>query len=354
MNDDALDAAVRRGHGSARDALSALDQVVASGDADDVRPAFDELFAAVCEERATDVLAALAVLQAAGWSASQLATEACDELRQAFLLQLAPDAADAAGSDRARLQELGAALGLPRTVRALETLGRAMVEMRDAPDPTVVLRSRSFASRAPSSTPRPPRSSSASSGSSARAPPSPRRPPPARPRPPDARGPAARVEGPGRRRGDRDVPDRDVPDRDVPDRVARTRDASGAPAGHEPTGTAPAGAVPTGPDRDALTLAWGDTILESLKPRARSLFRAGRFVEADGRSCTFAVESEAHREQAEHKRSEVEAAIASHFGTHIVLRLVVEAPSPAPEAAASTPDEEDLLAVDLAAMDAGP
>ena len=89
--DDALDAAVRRGHGSARDALSALDQVVASGEADDVRPSFDELFAAVAAERATDVLAALAVLHAAGWSAPQLATEACTELRQAFLLQLAPD-----------------------------------------------------------------------------------------------------------------------------------------------------------------------------------------------------------------------------------------------------------------------
>ena len=137
--DDALDAAVRRGHGSARDALSALDQVAASGEADDVRPAFDELFDAVAEDRATDVLGALATLQAAGWSASQLATEACVELRQAFLLQLAPDVAESSGADRERLAALGEALGLARTVRGLESLGRAMVEMRDAPDPTVVL-----------------------------------------------------------------------------------------------------------------------------------------------------------------------------------------------------------------------
>src|SRR6202035_2248914 len=38
VGDDALEAAVRRGHGSARDALSALDQVVASGSADAARP----------------------------------------------------------------------------------------------------------------------------------------------------------------------------------------------------------------------------------------------------------------------------------------------------------------------------
>ncbi len=138
--DDALEAAVRRGHGSARDALSALDQVVASGDADDVRPAFDELFAAISDERATDVLASLAVLHAAGWSAPQLADRGVRRAATGI-----PAAARTRhrrgrrGRTGSALASLGASLGLPRTVRALETIGHAMVEMRDAPDPTVVL-----------------------------------------------------------------------------------------------------------------------------------------------------------------------------------------------------------------------
>jgi DNA polymerase III subunit gamma/tau len=344
VSEDALDAAVRRGHGSARDALSALDQVVASGDADDVRPAFDELFAAVCDERATDMLAALAVLQAAGWSASQLATEGCAELRQAFLLQLAPDAADAAGSDRARLQQLGASLGLPRAVRALEMLGRAMVEMRDAPDPTVVLEIALVRITRPELDPSPAalleRLERLERQGVQGAAPAPA--PVARDRPalgalrPSSKAKAAE------------------PAATDPAPAPQVAHAAHEPDAREPTGAAPAGAVPTGPDRDALTLAWGDVILESLKPRARSLYRAGRFTDADGRTCTFAVESEAHREQAEHKRAEVEAAIASHFGTHVVLRLVVEASTAPTEATPTASHEEDLMAVDLAAMDAGP
>jgi len=359
--DDALDAAVRRGHGSARDALSALDQVAASGEADDVRPAFDELFAAVATERATDVLAALAVLHVAGWSAPQLATEACAELRQAFLLQLAPDVADAAGSDRARLAALGEALGLPRTVRALETLGKAMVEMRDAPDPTVVLeiavvriarpeldaspaallerldRLERAAAAAPSTPPAPvaparsrPALGELRPGSRARA------------AAPDPEAPAPVVRDPA-------APDPAAPDSAAP-AAAVPAPAPGLALARPAT---PGGSAATqGPDRDALTLAWADAILPSLSPRARALYQSGRFTASDGRSCTFAVDSEAQREHCERKRTEVEGAIATHFGARVALRLVAEtatAPTPAP-----TPmREDDPLDVDLDDMEGG-
>ena len=49
LDDDALSVAVRRGRGSARDALSALDQVAASGSADDARPELDEVVEALGE-----------------------------------------------------------------------------------------------------------------------------------------------------------------------------------------------------------------------------------------------------------------------------------------------------------------
>jgi DNA polymerase III subunit gamma/tau len=351
VSDDALDAAVRRGHGSARDALSALDQVVASGEASDVRPEFDELFAAVAGERATDVLGALAVLHAAGWSAPQLATEACSDLRQAFLLQLASDAADAAGSDRARLAQLGEALGLPRTVRALETLGRAMVEMRDAPDPTVVLEIALVRLARPELDPSPAalleRLERLERSGVAVA--------PAVTTPPERERPALGSLRPGSRARATSEPGAVVAPAPVP---APANDASATEAA-VPTAragsaraTAEVGDSP-GPDRDALTLAWGDAILGSLSPRARALFQAGRFTESDGRSCTFAVDSDAQREHCERKRTEVEGAIASHFGARVAVRLVVDDRSAPSVAAPAADSESDLLAVDLDEMDGG-
>jgi DNA polymerase-3 subunit gamma/tau len=333
VGDDALDAAVRRGHGSARDALSALDQLVASGDADDVRPSFDDLFSAIADERATEALTSLAALSSAGWSAQQLATEACSELRQAFLLQLAPDIAEAAGADRKRLAELGAALGLARTVRALESLGTAMVEMRDAPDPTVVLEIAVVRLARPELAVSPAallERVERLEQHAVRAPDVATPPPPARVRPPLGELRAARAKS----------------------------EAAETP----PTAPSPPSAAPgTGPNRETLTLAWGDVILPGLTPRARAMFQAGRFTSSDGTSCTFAVASESLREQCEHKRAEVEAALAAHFGTRVALRLVVDeadaAPvdhavvaQPEPSAPSANPDDLDVADLDGGAV----
>ncbi len=139
LDDDALAVAVRRGRGSARDALSALDQVAASGTADDPRPALDEAIDALCELEAHRLLVVVAQLHEAGWASAQLASELVDELRQVFLAALAPDLADASGAERQELSRRADRLGLARLVRAIEVLGRAQVDMREAPDPRVVL-----------------------------------------------------------------------------------------------------------------------------------------------------------------------------------------------------------------------
>jgi hypothetical protein len=60
-------------------------------------------------------------------------------VRQVFLLQVAPEVADAVDTDRDRLIGWGTQLGLPRTVRVLETVGRAMREMKSAPEKIVIL-----------------------------------------------------------------------------------------------------------------------------------------------------------------------------------------------------------------------
>jgi DNA polymerase-3 subunit gamma/tau len=351
--DDALDAAVRRGHGSARDALSALDQVAASGDADDVRPSFDHLFDAIAAEQVTEVITALSTLLAAGWSAQQLATEACNELRQAFLLQLAPAVAEVAGADRERLAALGESLGLARTVRALETLGRSMVEMRDAPDPTVVVEIALVRVTKPELDPSPAAllerlerlERDVKPAGAAR---------PASDTPPQgrSRAPLGELRPPTRAReasprGASPAPPATAPEPATSGEAAPVRDAP------------PQVRAAAGFDRDALTVAWGDVILPKLTPMARALFQAGRFTAVEGTTCTFAVDSEAPLDQYQRKRADVEAALAAHFAAPVSLRLVVDdaaRPAPRTKSAPSVPDPATapIDEIDLDELDGGP
>ncbi len=139
VDGNSVDIAVQRAKGSARDALSALDQIVASGLSSDVRPDFEALFAAFAESDAVAALTQLARLARDGWDPEQLAENLIAELRQAFLLLVAPEVSDLYAGDRERLAAWGQQFGLPKTVRIIEALGKTVREMHSAPDPTVVL-----------------------------------------------------------------------------------------------------------------------------------------------------------------------------------------------------------------------
>ena len=136
---ESVQAAVRRGRGSARDALSALDQMVASGSSDSARPELSGILSALSQGAAADVLVSLSSLLAGGWGPQQLATELVDDLRQVFLAALAPDLCAASGPSRAEFAALAESMGLARVVRSIEIVGRALIDMRDAPDAQVVL-----------------------------------------------------------------------------------------------------------------------------------------------------------------------------------------------------------------------
>ena len=138
-DDVTIEAAVRLGRGSARDALSALDQLIATGSISETQPKFDGLLHALANADAVEALTSLAVLSREGWDPEQLAENFAAEVRQIFLLQVAPEVADAVDVDRQRLTQWGSELGLARTVRVLETLGRSMREMKSAPEKIVIL-----------------------------------------------------------------------------------------------------------------------------------------------------------------------------------------------------------------------
>jgi DNA polymerase III subunit gamma/tau len=78
------------------------------------------------------------------------------------------------------------------------------------------------------------------------------------------------------------------------------------------------------PTRDELTLAWGDTILASLPPRAKAFYAAGRFLEVTDKAAVFGLPNAPHMQRCESGRADVEAALAQHFGRPVPLRLAVD------------------------------
>jgi len=373
--DEALDSAVRRGRGSARDALSALDQVAAGGVVDDDIEVLAELAESLAARDAARALVAVAQACEAGRDAQRLAADLAEYLRQGFLVIVAGELVNLSGGDRSRVEETARQMGLPALVRAIEELGRAQVDMRDIPDQRVHLEVsliRLTHPQADDSTiallerverlERALADAGGPGGGSPTSGPVPRTlevPPAPSGRPPPAKAEAQATQGDARASGDDPDTDTDTPvppgGGDVggagggPELARRTlgavrRQGGGSnrrtprnPSSDAGTpSTAPAasiaqaspversGTVATLPSRDELVQVWGDGLLASLPNRARARFRVGRFVEVDGAGAVFALPNETHRSYCEAVRLEVESALRDRFGTAVPIRLVVD------------------------------
>ncbi|MGH9054798.1 MAG: hypothetical protein ACRDYY_02845, partial [Acidimicrobiales bacterium] len=125
------------------------------------------------------------------------------------------------------------------------------------------------------------------------------------------------------------------------------------PAAPAATPAAPAAAGPSPPpalpSRDELTIAWGDSILPSLRPGVKAYLSAGRFIGVDPDAALYAVPDRGLLARAEPLRPEVEAALAAHFGRAVPLRLVLDdgagphgGRGSAPAAEVSDPSEYDV------------
>ncbi|MDE3087511.1 MAG: DNA polymerase III subunit gamma/tau, partial [Acidobacteriota bacterium] len=139
LGEDAVAAAVRRGRGSARDALSVLDQLAAAGKVDDEVPVLAGLGRGLADHDARQVLLAVAQATAAGRAVHALTAALVEYLRQGFLAMVAPELTTVVGDERDEVEDIARRMGLPALVRAMEMLGRAEVDMRDAPDARVTL-----------------------------------------------------------------------------------------------------------------------------------------------------------------------------------------------------------------------
>ncbi len=346
LTDAAIDLAVRRGRGSARDALSVLDQVLASDEVEDDLPEVDEIVEALAERDVSRAMVAVAHLTAAGFSPQQLAVDLVDRLRQGFLSLVAPELVADTGSPGDPITGLADRVGLAALVRATETLGRAQVAMRDSPDPRVNLEVALVRLAHPEADDSPEalltriERLEAAAGPRGADRPASRQPPPLQaPEPavgavdegPVAEPVAAPTEvatgrpttptmtlGAVRRRS---LPN-SAPREELPPEPAVASAASRLLEEPAPT---PAGGPVSLPSRDELVQAWGDHVIGRLRPKAKALYQAGRFVGVDGDRALFGLPNEIHRERCEELRGEIETALSSHFGSPIGLTLVVDA-----------------------------
>ena len=139
LGDDAVDHVVRQGGGSARDTLSALDQVSAMGGVVEQAQPIEAVLDAICARDAGAALVAVAEATAAGRDARHLGEALITRLRDAFLAEMKAPDRHLPAADLARAEALGAQLGAAGITRALEVLGEALVELAKKPDPRIVL-----------------------------------------------------------------------------------------------------------------------------------------------------------------------------------------------------------------------
>jgi DNA polymerase-3 subunit gamma/tau len=139
LGDDVVDHVVQAGRGSARDTLSALDQVAAAGGVATSDTSVDDLVDALGRRDAGGALVAVDVSVRSGRDPRVLAEQIIESLRHAFLVAMGAPAGGLTDRAMARAREVSQALGPASLTRALEAVGTAVVEMRHAPDPRIPL-----------------------------------------------------------------------------------------------------------------------------------------------------------------------------------------------------------------------
>ncbi|MFP5578762.1 MAG: DNA polymerase III subunit gamma/tau [Acidimicrobiia bacterium] len=387
LDDEAVEHVVQAGRGSARDTLSALDQVAAAGGVATTDTSVDDLVDALGRRDAGGALVAVDAAVRSGRDPRVLAEQLIDVLRHAFLVAMGAPAGGLTDRAVARAREVSQALGPASLTRALEAVGSCVVEMRHAPDPRIPLEvalvqiarpdvagdldallrrveqlERVVAGGAPMPTAVPPSPRPASGevapgdphvGAAAAA---------VRVQATVAAAPASPgttprgAEAARARLAQHDATVQEAPEPAAPappasrptlggvkrarerEAAAPSRESQAAPSAPPPpadppppaathpaaSATAPAPGGGAGvPTLAELTAAWDD-VLGALRGRAKALYKMGRLVEGDERTARFAVPNEPSLKNCSEKLDEVLEALAARFGRPVPLDLVVD------------------------------
>ncbi len=321
VDDAVVDYVTERGAGSVRDALSALDTVLAAGGIPDDRTDVNALVQALARADLAATLIAVAEATAAGVDARDLAERTARRLRDMFLVGAGVEPAELPAADISSARELSNAMGRRANVRALEALGSALAQMPQSADRRLTLEaalvglladdllgagtpdagpSAAAPARGAADAPAPPTAGPAAARAAmaaTTAPPSLDAPPAATPPPPPATPPTAPAPSP---EADRQPPTADEP-------------------------VAASGAAMTAGD---LQRMWESLIVGKLRPVAAGLFRDATVLAHERNVVTVRLNEGVPLAQARRRGNEVEPILSELLDQ--TVRLEVTDPSSAP------------------------
>ena len=167
VDQEAIGFIARHAAGSARDALSSLDQLASFGgritlsEAEELlgkraEDSFFEIFDAIAAGDVGSVFRSIQTFVAQGRDLRQLAFDALEHSRSLLLLKSSPDAEgllDVPVEDRPRLLSQAETLSGGALLRTLDLLGKAIIEMRNAPNHRLLLEVALVRSAAPDTDP---------------------------------------------------------------------------------------------------------------------------------------------------------------------------------------------------------
>jgi DNA polymerase III subunit gamma/tau len=139
VTDEAIEQVVAQGAGSPRDTLSALELIASTGGSAVEMVALDEVIEAMIENDPGRALTTVAKAISLGRDPRTVTEDLVRFMRNGFLSLMAPDLVELPSQRLGALTEVSQRLGPAGLVRGIELLGTALTEMRQAPDPRVLL-----------------------------------------------------------------------------------------------------------------------------------------------------------------------------------------------------------------------
>jgi DNA polymerase-3 subunit gamma/tau len=320
VDDDAIDDVLALGGGSARDTLSALELVASSGGGRVESITLDEFVVAMIEREPGRALTMVAHAISLGRDPRTLTEELIGFLRNGFLSLMAPELVQLPSDRVDVVADLARRLGAPGLVRGIEVLGASLVEMRQAPDPRVLLdvavvqlTSDAVAVDVTALLTRLDRLEQRVAETAV---------PPSAPAPSAAAGSSAGVVDPAPAKGRAALGGRA---RQRPEPAGPTPDEGERPAAggaQRPTGqrVSTDDDVPT--TRRVTRDDWENTIRPQLRGMARAVYAPADYVSSTDTTVVLSLPNAVHRKKCEEQRSTVEEALSRHAGTPVAVELV--------------------------------
>ncbi len=313
VGDEGLNQAIREAKGSARDALSALDKIVAGGSSF-LENSVDELLDGIATRDSKKTLKAINAAIATGKEPRLIGENLLSSLREAFLSSMGVPLEGLTEEEKAKTKNFTDQVTPALITRSLEILGLSLIDMRRSPDPRVDLE----VALVKIASSQPPSDSSAIDLLESRV--------------------ALLEETIKDLKLTKSVKDEiQVSSPSVEESSKETSDAKSAQidTGNKENDKSKSSEdlskidseIKDFPTKQQFLDSWGEELLPKLSKKARARFSAGRPVSVDGNGVMIALPNEPHLRRCSELLGEVEASIKNTFGVAVPVLLSVDGSS---------------------------